>query len=296
MTSIFYTYIWAFRTTIKSLFRDAKNIILSILLTGLGLTIPLFTGSLFWSISEPLRTIQPNIEITAFTEQNYNKKLLDDIRVLPHIRSVRCIQKKRVFQQLNDSLGIKNKNFRNPFPDVLVITLKPNLSNETIVATATQIEKLNGIDLISYETSWFRRLQGLTNLTQKILLSLGGLIGLFVIFVLLTAMRLTTYSATQEIKNIYLLGGSPLFAIRPWAWRGFIVLTLGASISILLSSLTIYFLQIPLQNLNTIFQSNIQFSLIDTYFLVYYILLCGVIGSVITAMNAWHIWQKNSRI
>lgn len=296
MVSLFYNYLWAVRNTLKSIFRDKKNIILAICLTGLGLTIPLFTGSLFWSISEPLRTIQPNIEITAFTDKNYNENLILNIQEIPQILHVESIPKQEVFQQLNDSLGIKNKNMRNPFPDVLIITLMPNTDHLTVASIASQIEKMKGIDLVSYETTWFRRLKSLTSLTQNILLLLGSLIGLFVILVLLTAMRLTTYTATQEIKTTYFLGGSALFAVRPWAWRGFFVMMIGSGLSILLTDLTIQTLQVPLQNLNTIFQSNIHFTLLDSYFLVYYVLICSVIGSVITALNAWLIWQKNSLI
>ena len=78
--------------------------------------------------------------------------------------------------------------------------------------------------MLAYETDWREKLDALSNAARLGLLCLGIVVLTLVMLVVAASIRLTTLSVQPQMKALYLFGASPSFAMRPIAWRGFILM------------------------------------------------------------------------
>ena len=227
---MFTSYAWAFKETWRGLCRDGRMLFLATALAGFALSVPLFIFTVVYGISEPIRSLPTAVEISVFTTEKADvKALTEEIEALPDIESVRHIPKETAFRELNEGLGVKRSKMHNPLPDLLVATVSDRADPDEIEKTASAMEKLEGVDMIAYESEWHTKLTVLTDVVRTGLLFLGGTIFLLVSLVLWAALRMTTLSARAEMRALYLFGATPLFAIRPWAWRGTLVMLAGGA-------------------------------------------------------------------
>lgn len=214
---------WALHEMFRGLSADKGLFSLAIVLSALALSIPLFISSIFYKISEPMRQLPTSIEITVFTDQNANaNRVAKEINDLSGIENIQIISKETALDSLNQRFGLKDKtaNTQNPLPDIVIVTISSSMTSSEIDKIGDKIEKVRGVDMIAYETSWRDKLQALSRAGQIGILSLGLIVALLVILVLAAAIRMTTLSAKHQMRALYVFGASPSFAIRPWAWRG----------------------------------------------------------------------------
>lgn len=196
---MFTSYAWAFKETWRGLCRDGRMLFLATALAGFALSVPLFIFTVVYGISEPIRSLPTAVEISVFTTEKADvKALTEEIEALPDIESVRHIPKETAFRELNEGLGVKRSKMHNPLPDLLVATVSDRADPDEIEKTASAMEKLEGVDMIAYESEWHTKLTVLTDVVRTGLLFLGGTIFLLVSLVLWAALRMTTLSARAK--------------------------------------------------------------------------------------------------
>ena len=221
---------WAFTQMLRGI-RNAKGVFfLALALASLSLTIPVFVASMVYGLAEPMRAVPVAPEITVFAYQNISDSMMTNLQERigrhEHVMRIEVIPKEKAFENLNKSLGLKKDrdSSANPLPDLIIVTLATNMSPAEIEKTANNIEKLKGVSMVAYDSSWLTKLDAL----YKALMSLG------VIFVAITfsmllcviaaSVRLAADAQKNELGLLYLFGASPSFSIRPYAWRGFLTM------------------------------------------------------------------------
>lgn len=288
---------WALQETFRGFRQNIGLFSLATLLSALALSIPLFISTIFYELAEPVRQLPTAVEITVFTEKTAKSDdLTADIEALQHITSVQLIPKDEALKSLNQHLGIQDKTLmHNPLPDILIVTLEMTTPPAGVDAVAATIEKLPGVNMIAYETDWRQKLDALSHAFRLGLLCLGVVVLALVMLVVAASIRMTTLTIQPQMKALHLFGASPSFAMRPVAWRGFILMTFASLIAVGLTQIGIQMLQHPIATLARLYELPLRLELPALSWCLGFVTLCSLIGYIVAALSAQDAWKKAQR-
>ena len=294
---------WALQQVLRGI-NNAKGLFfLALALASLSLTIPVFVASIVYGLSEPLRSVPVSPEVTVFTDEGITKSQMTNLEARigrhEHVMKITTIPKEEAFKALNENLGIKTNNndkAANPLPDLIIVTLDQNMAPEDIEKTAKNIEKLSGVDMVAYDSTWLTKLNAISD----------ALVNLGVIFTIITLMllvcvitasvRLATDAQKNELSMLYLFGASASFSIRPYAWRGFLTMGLAAIVALGLSRFATGFLNEALQSVGDQYGTSIVISALPWEFNAGFIVFCALLGGLIASIITQRKKKKIERI
>ncbi len=284
---------WAFQETFRGLKRDAGIYSFASLLCALAISIPLFIATVFHGLSEPLRSLPTAVEITVFSNNGANiEKLAADIDAVPGIIKTEMIAKADAFAELSKSLGMSRKNdMRNPLPDIVVATLKPDASAEEAEKTADAIKALKSVDFVAYEASWHEKFRAISRAGYAGVACVGSAVFLLVLLVLAAAVRMTSISAKAELQTLHLFGASPGFAIRPFVWRGAILTAASCLIAIGLAQCGILVFGQSVQTAASLYEAELRLALPDERHLAALVALSAFLGGAAAALSSRDYWR-----
>lgn len=286
---------WALHEMLRGLSADKGLFSLAVVLSALALSIPLFISSILYEIGEPMRQLPTSVEITVFTDRNANaSRVAKEIQKLVGIESVREISKESALDSLNSKFGLKDKTAdrQNPLPDIVVATIGASVISSEVDKIGDQIEKIRGVDMIAYETSWRDKLQALTRAGQIGILSLGLIVSLLVILVLAAAIRMTTLSARPQMRALYIFGASPSFAIRPWAWRGFFLMLASSLGALGITQIGITLLNPAVAAVANLYGVTLLLTLPELSWCCGFVIICSLVGYIVAVLAAQDSWRR----
>lgn len=283
--------LWAAKQVCRSI-NNAKGLFfLALMLASLTLTIPVFIASTIYSLSEPLRAVPVVPQITVFSEQNITQAEMDNLlaRIKRHeyVMQVDLIPKEKAYEDLNANLGIKkektDKN-ANPLPDLIIVTLSHEMAQTEIEKTATSIEKLNGVDLVAYDSTWVAKLEAISHGILSLGLIMGVITLSLLILVVTASVRLAADAQKTELNILYLFGASTSFTIRPYAWRGVLTMGLAALIAIGLSKLALDSFNQALFAIGQQYGTTISVNLLPIEYNIGFVIFCAVLGGLVASI------------
>lgn len=282
--------VWALQQVFRGI-KNAKGVFfLALMLASLSLTIPVFVASVLYSLSEPIRAIPVAPEITVFTYQNLSKAQLDNLRERigrhEHVMKITTIPKDEAFKSLNENLGIKQNqdNASNPLPDLIIVTLDTHMPAADIERTAQNIEKLKGVSLVAYDSTWLTKLDAISHAITNLGWIFVAITLSLIVCVIAASVRLAADTQKTELNMLYLFGATPSFSIRPYAWRGFLTMGLAAVIAIGLSSFATGFLNEALLTVGEQYGTSIAITPLPWEFNAGFIAFCALLGSLIASI------------
>ncbi|HIT96526.1 MAG TPA: hypothetical protein IAC45_05665 [Candidatus Aphodousia faecavium] len=282
--------VWALQQVFRGI-KNAKGVFfLALMLASLSLTIPVFVASVLYSLSEPIRAIPVAPEITVFTYQNLSKAQLDNLRERigrhEHVMKITTIPKDEAFKSLNENLGIKQNqdNASNPLPDLIIVTLDTHMPAADIERTAKNIEKLKGVSLVAYDSTWLTKLDAISHAITNLGWIFVAITLSLIVCVIAASVRLAADTQKTELNMLYLFGATPSFSIRPYAWRGFLTMGLAAVIAIGLSSFATSFLNEALLTVGEQYGTSIAITPLPWEFNAGFIAFCALLGSLIASI------------
>mgnify|MGYP001777345165 CR=1 FL=1 len=282
--------VWALQQVFRGI-KNAKGVFfLALMLASLSLTIPVFVASVLYSLSEPIRAIPVAPEITVFTYQNLSKAQLDNLRERigrhEHVMKITTIPKDEAFKSLNENLGIKQNqdNASNPLPDLIIVTLDTHMPAADIERTAKNIEKLKGVSLVAYDSTWLTKLDAISHAITNLGWIFVAITLSLIVCVIAASVRLAADTQKTELNMLYLFGATPSFSIRPYAWRGFLTMGLAAVIAIGLSSFATGFLNEALLTVGEQYSTSIAITPLPWEFNAGFIAFCALLGSLIASI------------
>jgi cell division transport system permease protein len=130
---------------------------------------------------------------------------------------------------------------------------------------------------------WLKRLFAIMEIVRRGVLILAGLLSLAVLLIIGNTIRLTIYNRREEIEIYKLIGATDAFIRRPFLYTGFWYGLSGSSMAWLLVNFSFWFLQEPVKQLTTLYDS--QFELVTLRLLSSLILLST--GVLLGLVGAW---------
>ena len=291
--SIFTPRRWAFEEMLRGLVRDFSRNAFALLLAALALSIPLFIAIVLQGLAEPLRELPDTVELTVFMKDDAKPAALEaSVRKMPWVAGTRLIARDDALKELNARLGLPTEaSGANPLPDILVVTLSPDTAPEDVASTAKAIEALPAADFVPYEASWHEKLRAVSHAAETGLACLGAAATLLVLLVLETAIRMTTLAARSEMSTLYLLGASPAFAVRPYAWRGLVLMGLASAAALGIARLGILVLQPSLTAAASLYGGAVTLCLPSAELCAAFVGATAFAGSLIAAFAAFSVWR-----
>lgn len=283
------SYLWGIQQSVRGIFKSLGLFSLAIALAGLALFLPIFLGTLYWSFSKTSISVPMHTEITVFAERSAGTKTVaginEKIVALHNIASTRIMTRAEALKFVNQSLGLKEKkSSANPFPDIIIARVAPNVPSEDIAQTAKEIQSIKGVDSVAYDDQWAKHLSALL-LAAKLTLGVLGLVILFLVLLVIAAsVRMTTDTQKEELKALYIFGATDAFITRPYVIRGSITLLLSCILAFGLTDLALSLLREPVENFAALYGAKISLVMPSLDWCTLIVLFAGLIGWIISGL------------
>ena len=290
--------LWAIKQVLRGISRAKGLFTLAFSLVTLTLTIPVFVLTVTLSMTEPLQSLPVEPQITVFTDLNISKanknNLIARVKRHAYVAQVQLIGKEQAFAQLNENLGLKKANDReaNPLPDLLIVTLDSNTPGDEIEKTAQNIEKLKGVDMVAYDSTWVSKLEAIKHSLTNLLKIFTTLTGILSFLVVTASVRLAVNPQKNELATLYLFGAAPSFSRRPYAWRGFLTMGLAAYCSVVLSNICTDYLNQALVVLGQQYHVQLAVAPLPGSYTASFVVFCAALGGLIANIITHQAMRK----
>jgi cell division transport system permease protein len=155
----------------------------------------------------------------------------------PETASLEYTSKDEAMQQLRTRLGegasILQGLQSNPLPASFTLTIRDEYRRPELLREAVErYRQLPEIEDIDYGERWLERFHTLVWMTEIGVVGIGGIMGVAVMFIIATTVRLALYTRAEEIEIMQLVGATLWFIKFPFFLEGLLQGLLGASLAV----------------------------------------------------------------
>jgi len=267
--------------------------LLGVALASLALALPLSTASVLWAARPALAQVQPAPEVSVFLSTRAASRdvsaLQSRLAALPGVSGVTLQSKDAALARLIKRSGFVTTPAElgaNPLPDVLIAQLELPVSERSLDALTTEVKDWPLVDSVRSDLDWYRKVRALEGLGITAVMVFGGLAVLLVTLILLGTVRLHAGTRADEVAVLKLVGATPRFIVRPYAYSAALTLALASMLAIAAVLATHAALRSPFGNLTALYGA--PFALPDPEPIHLLAVLAGavVLGWVVGAAGA----------
>jgi cell division transport system permease protein len=242
--------------------------LLGVALAALALALPLTTASVLWAARPALAQVQPAPELSVFVSTRATPREVSALQArlagVPGIAGVTLQSKDAALARL-----IKRSGFvaapaelgANPLPDVLIAQLEIPVSEQSLDTVTSTVKEWPFVESVRSDLDWYRKVRALGRLGAVAVAVFGGLAVLLVTLILVGAVRLHAGTRADEVAVLKLVGATPRFIARPYAYSAALTLALAAALAIAAVFAAHAALRSPIGNLSALYGA--PFSLPD---------------------------------
>jgi len=277
---------YAFSGALQDLKSKPLATFLTVMVIAISLTLPSVCYMVYKNVNQAATQYYPSPQITVYFD-----KALDDNaaqQVVGQLQSEQGVEKVNYLSR-EDALG-EFRNWsgfggaldmleENPLPAVAVVVPKLDFqSTESLNTLRDRITRINGIDEVRMDDSWFARLTALTGLVGRVSAMIGVLMVAAVFLVIGNSVRLSIFSRRDTINVQKLIGATDGFILRPFLYGGALLGFSGALMSLILSEVLVMRLSSAVADVAKVFgtQFNLDGLSFDECLLL--LLVCSMIG------------------
>jgi len=277
---------YAFSGALQDLKSKPLATFLTVMVIAISLTLPSVCYMVYKNVNQAATQYYPSPQITVYLD-----KALDDNaaqQVVGQLQSEQGVEKVNYLSR-EDALG-EFRNWsgfggaldmleENPLPAVAVVVPKLDFqSTESLNTLRDRITRINGIDEVRMDDSWFARLTALTGLVGRVSAMIGVLMVAAVFLVIGNSVRLSIFSRRDTINVQKLIGATDGFILRPFLYGGALLGFSGALMSLILSEVLVMRLSAAVTDVAKVFgtQFNLDGLSFDECLLL--LLVCSMIG------------------
>lgn len=279
-------HLHAFSVSISRIIHAPLATILTIAVIGIALAMPLGLFALLQNIQNVGQGFNDGAQVSLYLKssvtQEQAQELVQELQGNKDIASARYISPAeglKVFAKQSGFSDALAQLDSNPLPAVIV--LHPNASLQTpvqIEAFLQRLQQIPEVDSAQLDMLWVKRLFAIINLGHRIVLALGILFGLAVLLVIGNTIRLSVQNHRNEIEVVKLVGATDSFIRRPFLYNGVIYGIIGGLLAYILMNIFLFSLQLPVNRIAGLYQSNFSIRTLDVTSTVILLLLSCVLG------------------
>ena len=169
----------------------------------------------------------------------------------------------------------------NPLPAVAVVIPKLDFqSTDSLNTLRDRVSRINGIDEVRMDDSWFARLAALTGLVGRVSAMIGVLMVAAVFLVIGNSVRLSIFARRDTINVQKLIGATDGFILRPFLYGGALLGFSGAFLSLILSEILVLRLSSAVTEVAQVFGTKFDLNGLSFDECLLLLLVCSMIGWV----------------
>jgi cell division transport system permease protein len=290
----------AARLAVHRLAAAPLNSLLFLLAIGVALALPA-GGQMLLANAQRLAGIASAApQISVFMAANADRAMAAEIesrlRKRGDLKRVQFLPREETLARMKANPGLRDvieALAANPFPDAFVLTAADERP-QAMEQIAAELRKWPRIEHVQLDSDWVRRLDALLELGRTAVLMLGVLLGLGLIAISFSIIRMQVLAHRAEIEVSGLLGATDGFIRRPFLYYGFLLGLGGGIIAWLLVGAAVLWLRAPLGELVRLYDLTLALQppdARDSALLLAVAAGLGWLGSIISLRQ--HLWQKN---
>lgn len=237
--------------------------LLGVVLAASALALPLSLASIVWASRPVLALMQPSPEISVFAAPRATARDVDALKgrlaSLPGVTDVTLRPKDAALAQLFKKSGFTTPPGElgaNPLPDVLVVRVALPVSPEVLGGLGATIRGWPLVDAVRSDLDWYRKLRAMGRLSVTVLAVFGGLVLLLVTLILIGTVRLHAGTRADEVAVLKMVGATPRFIVRPYAYSAALTLLLASALAAAIVHVAHAALRAPLADLTALYGSS----------------------------------------
>lgn len=242
---------YALRGTLSDMWRQPLATLLTVMVIAISLTLPSVCYMVWKNVNQAAAQWYPAPQLTV-----YLSKTLDDdaaegvvtqLKKEDGVDKVNYLSREEAmgeFRNWSGFGGAMDMLEQNPLPAVAIITPKLNFQNDnTMTNLRDRVSKVQGVDEVKMDDSWFARLAALTGLVGQVAAMIGVLMIVAVFLVIGNSVRLSIFARRDTINVQKLIGATDGFILRPFLYGGALLGFAGALLSLILSEVLVFRLE-----------------------------------------------------
>lgn len=267
--------------------------LLTILVIAISISLPTI-GYLLWkNANQAAHRWSPTPNLTAYISKTFNAEqtdeLIEKIKSLSEVEKVNYLSRDDAKEEFISWSGFSSALDlleENPLPAVAIIIPKPEAKKTEILhKLQSEIFKIDGIDDVKLDDSWFTRLTALTDMVKAIVWAIAIFMIIAVSLVIGNSIRLSIFARKQTIIVMQLIGATEGFILRPFLYSGMFIGFISALVSVVLSEIFIFQIESIILNVSNEFGTvfTLEGLLWDEVLLIVLItIVIGWLSSLIT--------------
>ena len=252
---------YALRGTLSDMWRQPLATLLTVMVIAISLTLPSVCYMVWKNVSQAATQWYPAPQLTVYLSKTLDdtaaENVVAQLKQVEGVDNVNYLTREEALNEFRNWSGFggaMDMLEQNPLPAVAIITPKLNFQNsDTMQSLRDRVSKVQGVDEVRMDDSWFARLAALTGLVGQIASMIGVLMIVAVFLVIGNSVRLSIFARRDTINVQKLIGATDGFILRPFLYGGALLGFSGAVLSLLLSEVLVLRLQSVVASVATVF-------------------------------------------
>ena len=246
------------------LLQTPASSLVTLFVVAVALLLPALLFGLSSNLASLLAGFQDSAQVTLYLQDSVSEadgqKVSDDLLTRIDIESGYYVSPSQALDEFSASSGLEDlliEMTANPLPGAIVLT-PWDVSSAAVDELARELQELPQVDVVQVDSLWLQRLAAISNLVSAIgsVLAVIVILGLF--FVVGNTIKLAIESRKAEILVIKLVGGSDMYAARPFLYTGLLYGLGGGILATLLQIIVLATFNSNLEVLTQLYESDFQ--------------------------------------
>lgn len=279
---------YALRGTLSDMWRQPLATLLTVMVIAISLTLPSVCYMVWKNVSQAATQWYPAPQLTVYLSKTLDdtaaENVVAQLKQVEGVDNVNYLTREEALNEFRNWSGFggaMDMLEQNPLPAVAIITPKLNFQNsDTMQSLRDRVSKVQGVDEVRMDDSWFARLAALTGLVGQIASMIGVLMIVAVFLVIGNSVRLSIFARRDTINVQKLIGATDGFILRPFLYGGALLGFSGAVLSLLLSEVLVLRLQSVVASVATVFGTTFSLEGFSWDEALLLLLIAAIIGWV----------------
>ena len=252
------------RDSASRLLQTPASSLVTLFVVAVALLLPALLFGLNSNLASLLAGFQNSAQVTLYLQDSVSEadgeEISNDLLTRNDIENAYYISPSQALDEFGASSGLEDlltEMTANPLPGAIVLT-PSDVSSVAVDELARQLQKLSQVDVVQIDSLWLQRLAAISNLVSAIgrVLAVIVILGLF--FVVGNTIKLAIENRKAEILVIKLVGGSDMYAARPFLYTGLLYGLGGGVLATLLQGIVLATFNSNLEVLMRLYESDFQ--------------------------------------
>lgn len=279
---------YALRGALSDMWRQPLATLLTVMVIAISLTLPSVCYMVWKNVSQAATQWYPAPQLTVYLSKTLDdtaaENVVAQLKQVEGVDNVNYLTREEALNEFRNWSGFggaMDMLEQNPLPAVAIITPKLNFQNsDTMQSLRDRVSKVQGVDEVRMDDSWFARLAALTGLVGQIASMIGVLMIVAVFLVIGNSVRLSIFARRDTINVQKLIGATDGFILRPFLYGGALLGFSGAVLSLLLSEVLVLRLQSVVASVATVFGTTFSLEGFSWDEALLLLLIAAIIGWV----------------